>query len=548
MFIGTRSLGLIACGLLLFGPQLIAAADHAAMAPYLTHDVVAIGYVDLTRVDMPAAAEELLRAGIVPEADQADAARAATELQAEVNGLRQLAVRRAYVLFRVSDVAEGGTTWIVEVERGGKATEAAKFLNDRRRQFMPPAGTPAAVVRDFLLPKEFSAVSETIVAAGTETQRARVKELVVQTASQPREESMAALAGLGDADAGLAVIGDAESRRVVREMFPQLPAPFMEINGKLLADGVRWAGAGVTLPPKFQLTITVDAASPEIARTLEQAIGNAMFVAKALLTKDAIEGPPAHQDRAKGLLPLLALVSPTVEGTGLSVTFGDDEEEVAFIRDFLPAMTQKMRDELYRKSRMNNFKQIALGLHNHESAKSTFPAGAIYDNSGKPLLSWRVQLLPYMEQMKLYNQFHLDEPWDSEHNRKLIDQMPEFYADPDPAVRAAIGDRGRTTFLAPRAEGTVFGGREGIKFGDLKDGSSQTIMVVEVVPQRAVVWTKPDDWEVDLANPLDGVKRSDRDGFVAAWGDGHASIISNGADAEEFRGNLTYDGGEAPKP
>lgn len=547
MFTGTRSLGLIAWGLLLLGPQLTAAADHAAMAPYLTDDVVAIGYVDLTRVDMPAAAEELLRAGIVPEADQADAARAATELQAEVNGLRQFAVRRAYVLFRVSDVAEGGMTWIVEVERGDKATEAAKFLNERRQALTPPAGTTAGM-QGFFLPKEFTAINETIVAAGTEKQLARVKELAANGASTPREDAMAALVGLGDADVGLAVIGDAESRRVVREMFPQLPAPFMEIDGKLLADGVRWAGAVVTLPPKFQLTIAIDAASPEIARTLEQAVGKAMFVAKALLTQDAIEGPPAHQDRAKELLPLLALVSPTVEGTRVSVTFGDDEEEVAFIRDFLPAMTQKMRDELYRKSRMNNFKQIALGLHNHESAKSAFPAWASYDNSGKPLLSWRVQLLPYMEQMKLYNQFHLDEPWDSEHNRKLIDQMPEFYADPDPAVRAAIGDRGRTTFLAPRAEGTVFGGREGIKFGDLKDGSSQTIMVVEVVPQRAVVWTKPDDWEVDLANPLDGVKRSDRDGFVAAWGDGHASIISNDADAEEFRGNLTYDGGEEPKP
>ncbi|MBL9165051.1 MAG: DUF1559 domain-containing protein [Planctomycetaceae bacterium] len=548
MFIGTRSLGLIAWGLLHFGPQLTAAADHAAMAPYLTHDVVAIWYVDLTRVDVPAAAEELLRAGIVPEADQADAARAATALQAEASGLRQLAVRRAYVLFRVSDVAEGSMSWIVEVDRGGNAAEAAKSLNVWRGKLLPPAGTPTAGWRDFFLPKEFTAINETIVAAGTEKHLARVKELAAKGASTPREDAMAALAGLGAADVGLAVVGDAESRRVVREMFPQLPAPFMEIDGKLLADGVRWAGAGVTLPPKFQLTIAVDAASPDIARTLEQAVGKAMVAAKALLTKESIDGPPAHQDRAKGLLPLLALVAPKVEGARLSVTFGDDEREIAFMRDFLPALTQKMRDASYRKSRMNNFKQIALGLHNHESARSMFPAGASYDNSGKPLLSWRVQILPYIEQMELYNQFHLDEPWDSEHNRKLIDQMPEFYADPDSAVRAAIGDRGRTTFLAPRAEGTVLGGREGIKFGDLKDGSSQTIMVVEVVPQRAVVWTKPDDWEVDLANPLDGVKRSDRDGFVAAWCDGHSSVISNDTDAEEFRGNLTYDGGEAPKP
>jgi hypothetical protein len=197
---------------------------------------------------------------------------------------------------------------------------------------------------------------------------------------------------------------------------------------------------------------------------------------------------------------------------------------------------------------MNNFKLVCLALHNHESARQAFPAAASYDAEGRPLLSWRVHILPYMEQMKLYNQFRLDEPWDSEHNRKLIDQMPELYTDPNPTVRAAIGDRGRTTVVAPRAEGTVFGGRDGIKHSDIKDGGSNTILAVEVVPERAVVWTKPDDWEVDLSNPLNGVKRSDREGFVAAWGDGHASFIPNDADAEEFRGNLTYAGGEESKP
>ena len=230
---------------------------------------------------------------MIPGSGAGRAKRDAAAVQAEVSGLRQLAVRRAYVLFRVSDVAEGGMTWIVEIDRGGKAAEAAKFLNERRQAFASPAETPAAGLRDFFLPKEFTAINETIVAAGTEKQLSRVKKLAAKGASTPREDAMAALAGLGDADIGLAVIGDADSRRVVREMFPQLPAPFMEIDGKLLADGVRWAGAGVRLPPKFQLTITADAATPEIAKTLEQTVGKAMVVAKAVLTKESIDGPPA---------------------------------------------------------------------------------------------------------------------------------------------------------------------------------------------------------------------------------------------------------------
>jgi len=71
-----------------------------------------------------------------------------------------------------------------------------------------------------------------------------------------------------------------------------------------------------------------------------------------------------------------------------------------------------------------NLKQIALAMHNYHDTYGTFPPHAIYSKDGKPLLSWRVMILPYIEQNNLYQQFHLDEPWDSEHNQKLMQQMP----------------------------------------------------------------------------------------------------------------------------
>ena len=79
---------------------------------------------------------------------------------------------------------------------------------------------------------------------------------------------------------------------------------------------------------------------------------------------------------------------------------------------------------------MNNLKQIALALLNYEAAHKTLPAQAKYDADGKPLLSWRVGILPYIEEQQLYQQFHLDEPWDSPNNIKLLDQMPAVFKHP----------------------------------------------------------------------------------------------------------------------
>ena len=73
---------------------------------------------------------------------------------------------------------------------------------------------------------------------------------------------------------------------------------------------------------------------------------------------------------------------------------------------------------------MNNLKQIGLAMHNYHDARGRLPAAYTVDKDGKPLLSWRVLILPYTEEAALYKEFHLDEPWDSEHNKNLIARMP----------------------------------------------------------------------------------------------------------------------------
>jgi len=118
------------------------------------------------------------------------------------------------------------------------------------------------------------------------------------------------------------------------------------------------------------------------------------------------------------------------------------------------------------------------------------PPAAIYSKEGQPLLSWRVLLLPYLEQQKLFDKFHLDEPWDSSHNLPLLQEMPTIYARTTPSPRA---DEYGTIYQVFVGKGTVFENNEGMSLGKLRaQGSfSNTLLVVQA--GERVPWTKPSD-------------------------------------------------------
>ena len=77
----------------------------------------------------------------------------------------------------------------------------------------------------------------------------------------------------------------------------------------------------------------------------------------------------------------------------------------------LLAAVQRVREAANQTACRNNLKQIGLAMHNYHSVNNAFPMPAIVDKDGKPLLSWRVAILPFIERGELYNKFHTDEPW-----------------------------------------------------------------------------------------------------------------------------------------
>src|SRR3954452_8845755 len=77
-----------------------------------------------------------------------------------------------------------------------------------------------------------------------------------------------------------------------------------------------------------------------------------------------------------------------------------------------------------------NLHRIGLALHAFHDDRGAFPKAAISDKQGRPGLSWRVAILPYLGETELYEKFNLDEAWDGPHNRALLGAMPAVYACP----------------------------------------------------------------------------------------------------------------------
>ena len=130
-------------------------------------------------------------------------------------------------------------------------------------------------------------------------------------------------------------------------------------------------------------------------------------------------------------------------------------------------------------------------------------------------------ILPYLGEQGLYNQFHLGEPWDSEHNKTLLAQMPEVYKAPGSTVAA----QWKTNYLTVRGKDSIFSGPTPNKFSSVRDGLSRTIMTVEVSDARAVEWTRPDDFEFNPQNPIEGLIGLREGCFVAGMADGSVTFV-----------------------
>lgn len=205
----------------------------------------------------------------------------------------------------------------------------------------------------------------------------------------------------------------------------------------------------------------------------------------------------------------------------------------------LPAV-QKVRGAAARMQSMNNLKQIALAIHNYEATYGHLPRD-ITDKDGRPILSWRVAILPYVEQNALYQKFKLDEPWDSKHNKPYSDVAIKLFMSPQADPPTPPGMTQYKVFSGP---GTIFEPGKKITFTDITDGTSNTILVVEA--GDSVPWAKPADIPFDPKKAPPKLALPGVADFVnVAMGDGSVRVMKmTGIPEKTLKALITRDGGE----
>ncbi len=300
-----------------------------------------------------------------------------------------------------------------------------------------------------------------------------------------------------------------------------------------LADGLTLDALAISGTP---------AEAQGVAATIQALVtlaGNAMPAVRA----QAEKGPPGAGrtliDAANALDAMLATAK--VDQDQAIARLRARTDSLAPITALLAPAVQASTEATKRSTSVNNLKQIALAMHNFASVQPEprFPPAVLYGPNGKTPYSWRVALLPYLGQQTLYNDYKFDEPWDGPNNRKLLERMPDVYHDPSD-IAAKLGE---TSYFVPTGPMTVFPDRkDGMKFMEITDGTSNTILVVE--SRRPIAWTDPRDIAIPARGVLPALGGNHPGGFNVSFADGAVRFLSQTIDPTVLHALFSAMGGE----
>jgi hypothetical protein len=486
-------------------------AAAKAVAPYLDDRTVAVVHVDLTRVNVDAFAEKFAALTKMKLDDLAQEKKAAASL---LDTLKKAGAKDAFLVVSLIDIPNNPPFVVLPQDKDG---DPKAILDLTPKQGLHSYG-PYAEFR-------YEQIGEAVVGGGEAT-RTRLKSLKPTA----RPEVMKAFTAAGDGVAQAALFATLDTRKIFEDTLPNLPPELGGGSIKPLTRGLQWVSIRMDAPPKLSLHFIYQMNDKESAEQLH-----------TLLVKTAkFAGEQKDLQEIPNFAKLVETFLPKIDGDRLTLTVDD-----ATLTAVLAPLFVKVHQSWDDTKAANDMKQLGIALHNYHSAMGRFPAVASFDKQSKPLLSWRVHLLPYLGEEKLYKEFKLDEPWDSEHNKKLIAKMPKAFVNPANPKLAADG---KTTYVAPVHTTAIFtGDMQGTRIVDITDGTSNTILLVDVDDADAVIWTKPHDLKLDPKNPAKGLSTRHDDRYMLLLADGSVEFIEKKIDKEALNAFFTKAGGEVVK-
>lgn len=331
------------------------------------------------------------------------------------------------------------------------------------------------------------------------------------------------------------------------EEIPPLPGALDRIRS--LPTQLDAVGMTVSLSESPYFSVMLEPRADVTPEAIADTVNEAMRNGAELVVQEISRTANGASDLTNGALQkyMARIVNTKLEGLLATVEGGQVVLRLESAFEFqgpvltallLPAV-QAARDAAQRMEGMNNLKMLGLAFWNYHDTHGHFPTRQIALEDGGAGLSWRVQILPFLDQLELYEQFHLDEPWDSEHNLELVERMPEYFRTPGLDL-----EPGKTNLLTLAGPGTAMEDGVEVKARDIVDGLSNTILVVEANPDRAVVWTKPEDLPFDPESPGIGLGEARLQGFNMLMTDGAVRFQASDASLDQLKGMATRAGGE----
>jgi hypothetical protein len=478
------------------GGTLINDVDRSAVAlhpatPYIEASTMMLADIDLEKIDVEATSQWLQQLLGEPQADQDDPG--AAMVRGFIDSMKGAGAKHLIATAATRSTIDGGPVVILPCENPAVVNGLLTVLLQNA-----PKNSPQKVH-----------VGDKIVLAGAATAIDRVT--AVEGVDRP--DLILPLKRVGELDHNLVIAMPAEARRDLMALWPdRMPneSP-IQFSPRAMAADISYVVVSLRLPPDPEMLVHIESpdaiAANRVKETLEEAV--------------ALGGD----------------VGPAVEITTEVATVSLRASPEAFAK-IVMAIAAPSRKRASQMMTTNTMKQVGLAIHNYYAKEKHLPPLYFTDNDGKPLLSVRVALLPYIEQLAMYNAIRLDEAWDSDGNRQYSATLIPTYCD-DPDLKA------KTTIRFPVYPGSLWHGQGPPKdFRDVTDGISNTIAAIQAPDNAAIEWANPKPWILSVDDPMSDVF-GDRDSAAVVLLDG-AAIVLKKSDMtnQKLRALLTIAGGE----